>query len=73
MWFAAKRSHLHAAIDDAGGHIPGAWFDKQETLYGYYRVAAKTFTDYGIPYAFQTDLRNVFEYKKKGSPSLEKD
>ena len=41
--------------------IVGAWFDKQETLSGYYHVFRQILTDYGIPYMFYTDRRTVFE------------
>lgn len=60
-WFGGAKTTLHAAIDDATGMIVGAWFDKQETLSGYYHVFWQIFTDYGIPYMFYTDRRTVFE------------
>ena len=60
-WFGGSKTTLHAAIDDATGMIVGAWFDKQETLSGYYHVFRQILTDYGIPYMFYTDRRTVFE------------
>ena len=60
-WFGGAKTTLHAAIDDATGMIVGAWFDKQETLSGYYHVFRQILTDYGIPYMFYTDRRTVFE------------
>ena len=60
-WFGGAKTTLHAAIDDATGMIAGAWFDKQETLSGYYHVFRQILTDYGIPYMFYTDRRTVFE------------
>lgn len=72
-WFADFKTTLHAAIDDATGNLVGAYFDKQETLNGYYHVFSQILTDYGIPYMFYTDRRTVFEYKQKNSPSLEND
>lgn len=72
-WFGPSKSTLHAAIDDATGTIVGAYFDTQETLKGYYQVFCQILTDYGIPYLFYTDRRTVFEYKQKGTPSLEHD
>ena len=60
-WFGGSKTTLHAAIDDATGMIAGAWFDKQETLSGYYHVFRQILTDYGIPYMFYTDRRTVFE------------
>lgn len=73
LWFGEGKTHLHAAIDDATGTLVGAYFDVQETLYGYYQVFRQILENYGIPYMFYTDRRTVFEYKKKNSPKLEND
>ena len=35
IWFGDQKSTLHGAIDDATGAIK-LYFDKQETLKGYY-------------------------------------
>lgn len=72
-WFGAEKSHLHAAIDDATGSIVALYFDKQETLNGYYHLFHQILTEYGIPYMFYTDRRTVFEYKQKKSTSIEAD
>lgn len=72
-WFASETTHLHIAIDDATGLLTGAFFDQQETLFGYYNVFYQTLTQYGIPYEFFTDRRTIFEYKQKKSTSLEED
>ena len=53
---------LNLAIDKATSTIVGAWFDKQETLNGYYHVFYQILTNYGIPYKFLTDNRTVFNY-----------
>jgi transposase len=66
-WFGNEKYTLHLAIDDATGIIVGAFFDKQETLNGYYNVLSQILTTHGIPYMFYTDRRTVFEYRKKGS------
>lgn len=73
VWFGNEQSTLHVAIDDATGAITGAWFDKEETLNGYYHVLWQILTTYGIPYKFRTDRRTVFTYKKKNSPSIDED
>lgn len=73
VWFGSGRSHLHAAIDDATGKIVGAYFDRQETLDGYYQVYSQILRRYGIPYKFRTDRRTVFEYKQAGSSRTEDD
>lgn len=63
-WFGNEVTHLHLAIDDASGNIAGAYFDTQETLKGYYHVLNQILTNQGMPLAFLTDKRTVFEYKK---------
>ena len=62
LWFGDKKTCLHLAIDKATSTIVGAWFDKQETLKGYYHVLYQILTNYGIPYKFLTDNRTVFNY-----------
>ena len=62
MWFGGVKTCLHLAIDKATSTIVGAWFDKQETLNGYYNVFYQILTNYGIPYKFLTDNRTVFNY-----------
>lgn len=72
-WFGLHKSQLHIAVDDSTGMIVGAYFDRQETLNGYYHVFHQILKGYGIPYMFYTDRRTVFEYKQKKSPSIEED
>lgn len=62
MWFGGIKTCLHLAIDKATSTIVGAWFDKQESLNGYYHVFYQILTNYGIPYKFFTDNRTVFNY-----------
>ena len=71
LWFGNSKTTLHAAIDDSTGHVVAAYFDKQETLNGYYNIYYQILTKYGIPYLFKADKRTVFEYKKKGTTSDE--
>ena len=61
-WFGDIKTCLHLAIDKATSTIVGAWFDKQETLNGYYHVFYQVLTNYGIPYKFLTDNRTIFNY-----------
>nr|WP_308780840.1 ISNCY family transposase [Lactococcus hodotermopsidis] len=72
-WFGGKISHLHVAIDDASGNIVGAYFDTQETLKGYYHVLHQILAKHGIPNAFLTDKRTVFEYQSKAMKKVEED
>lgn len=72
LWFGNVKTQLHAAIDDATGMIVGAFFDNQETLHGYYNVFSQILNNYGIPSAFFTDNRTVFEYKKSNETNIEK-
>lgn len=73
LWFGNTVTSLHIAVDDATGRITGAYFDKEETLDGYYHVFHQILTTYGIPYKFFTDRRTVFTYKQKNAPSTDKD
>lgn len=73
LWFGKEKTTLHAAIDDATGIVVGMYFDKQETLNGYYKITHQILTKYGIPYKIKTDKRTVFEYKKKASSKVEED
>ena len=61
-WFGGIKTCLHLAIDKATSTIVGAYFDKQETLNGYYHVFYQILIKYGIPYKFLTDNRTVFNY-----------
>lgn len=72
-WFGSEKTNLHIAVDDATGTLVGAYFDKQETLKGYYNVYAQILQNYGIPYRFFTDRRSVFTYKKKNAPDIGED
>lgn len=62
LWFGDKKTCLHLAIDKATSTIVGAFFDKEETLKGYYNVLHQILCNYGIPYKFLTDNRTVFNY-----------
>jgi transposase len=73
LWFGDVPVYLHLAIDDCTGRILGAFFARQETLYGYYNVLHQILVSYGIPACFYTDNRTIFEYKRKGTPKLEND
>ena len=73
LWFGKQKTALHAAIDDATGQVVGLYFDKQETLNGYYNITHQILSKYGIPYLIKTDKRTVFEYQKKASSKLEED
>ena len=72
-WFGNAKTALHAAIDDATGQVVGLYFDKEETLNGYYQITHQILSKYGIPYLIKTDKRTVFEYKKKASSKVEED
>ena len=72
-WFGTGKTTLHIAVDDATGMITGAYFDRQETLKGYYAVYAQILRRYGIPYKFFTDRRTVFTYKNKNAPDIGED
>lgn len=73
LWFGENKTQLHIAVDDATGLILGAYFDKQETLNGYYHVLQQILKSHGIPNQLFTDKRTVFEYIKKCETAVEKD
>lgn len=73
LWFGDFKSTLHIAVDDSTGTLLGAYFDKEETLNGYYNIFNQILIEYGIPNMFFTDRRTVFEYSRKNSPSIEED
>ena len=62
-WVQNQVWHLHLSIDDATGIVPGAYFDWQETLNGYYHVLYQILKNYGIPAQFYTDNKSVFIFK----------
>lgn len=64
---------LHGAIDNATGTVCGLYFDKQETLNGYYHLFERIWRKYGVPAKFLTDNRTVFIYKGLKLKSMEKD
>lgn len=72
-WFGGITTNLHVSVDDCTGRITGAFFDKEETLFGYYNVLSQILLRYGIPAKFLTDKRTVFEYARKGESDVEKD
>lgn len=72
-WFGNEKSYLHIAIDDYSGEIVAAYFDKEETLSGYYNLLYQILTTKGIPFKFLTDRRTIFDYKRKSSPSDDDD
>lgn len=63
LWFGAVKVCLHLAIDVCTGTIVGGFFDRQETLKGYYTVYKQILENYGIPLLFKTDNRTVFNYE----------
>lgn len=63
-WFSDEAQALHLAIDDCTGIVVGGYFQKEETLRGYYHVFRQILKNYGIPYSFLTDNRTIFNYRK---------
>lgn len=64
---------LHGAIDNATGTVCGLYFDKHETLNGYYQLFERIWRKYGVPAKFLTDNRTVFIYNGLKQKSMEKD
>ena len=65
-WFgdSLPKATLHGAIDDAAGTVMGLWFEKEETLRGYYEMTWQILNKCGIPEAFYGDNRTIFEFRK---------
>ena len=70
-WFGETlpKATLHGAIDDATGTVMGLFFDKEETLKGYYEMMWQILDKYGIPEAFYGDNRTIFEFLKLSEKS----
>lgn len=73
LWFGDKKVHLHLAIDNCTSTIVAAFFDVQETLFGYYTILKQIIENYGIPYSILTDRRTVFVYQSLKKKTLDKD
>jgi hypothetical protein len=65
-WFGdpLPKATLHGAIDDATGTVMGLFFDREETLKGYYEMMWQILNKYGIPEAFYGDNRTIFEFRR---------
>lgn len=70
-WFgdSLPKATLHGAIDDATGTVMGLFFDKEETLRGYYEMMWQILDKHGIPEAFYGDNRTIFEFRKLSEKS----
>lgn len=75
LWFGEEKATLHGAIDCSTGTVLALYFDKQETLKGYYGMLNQILINYGAPYEFISDNRTVFIYNglSKENKVLEKD
>ena len=65
-WFGEgfPKATLHGAVDDATGMVLALWFDREETLSGYFHMMHQILTKHGIPEAFYADRRTIFEFRK---------
>jgi len=72
-WFGDSKTTLHGAIDSSTGAICGLYFDKEETLNGYYHLLEIIWTKFGVPAKFLTDNRTVFIYNGLKQKSMDKD
>ena len=55
------KPQLHIFIDDASSIIYGAYFDYEETTYGYFKAAQPYFEEKGIPLSLYVDKRGTFK------------
>lgn len=72
-WIDQEKWTLHGAIDNSTGAICGLYFDKEETLNGYYHLFERIWHKFGVPAKFLTDNRTVFVYKGLKQKSMDKD
>jgi len=72
-WFGNFKTTLHGAIDNATGAICGLYFDKEETLSGYYHLFERIWRKFGVPAKFKTDNRTVFIYGGLKEKTMDKD
>ena len=65
-WFGEEfpKATLHGSVDDSSGTVMGLFFDKEETLWGYYNMLRQILLKYGIPEAFYADNRSIFDFRK---------
>ena len=65
-WFGEgfPKATLHGSIDDATGTVMGLFFDREETLWGYYNMLRQILLKYGIPEAFYADNRSIFDFRR---------
>ncbi len=52
LWFGNTKTALHAAIDDSTGQVLAAYFDKEETLNGYYNIYYQILIKYRYSLSF---------------------
>ncbi|QGS52132.1 ISNCY family transposase [Spiroplasma tabanidicola] len=72
-WVDNEKWYLHGFIDDATGKVLALYFDKEETLMGYYNITKKVLLEYGIPKEIITDKRTVFWSQKEKESDLHSD
>ncbi|PPE06190.1 hypothetical protein [Mesoplasma corruscae] len=65
--FFGKWAQADAFIYDSTGIVLSAYFDKQETLNGYYRATKQMFENYGTWKEVLTNKRTVFYSTKKNT------
>jgi len=65
-WFGEEfsKATLHGSIDDSTGMVMGLFFDREETLWGYYNMLRQILLEHGIPEAFYADNRSIFDFRK---------
>lgn len=76
-WFgeAFPKATLHGSVDDSTGMVMGLFFDREETLWGYYNMLRQILLEYGIPEAFYADNRSIFDSRngKEKNQSIDRD
>lgn len=60
VWFGAKASALHLAVDKATKIVLFGWFEWEETTRTYFILLINIILNYGIPKLIRTDKRGSF-------------
>jgi hypothetical protein len=68
LWFETRgpKCHLYIIIDDATSEIVAAYFEKEETTEGYFKVFELYFNKVGLPVSIYCDKRGVFKVNQQG-------
>jgi hypothetical protein len=66
-WFGTgEKACLVSAVDDATGHVVGAFFNRTDTVLANMRVLKTMFEGHGLPVALYVDRSPIFKFTRSG-------